>query len=530
MKKVDGIVIGAGHNGLITAAYLARAGLRMLVIERNSEIGGGTTTDEVTLPGFRHNLHANFHFGCVDSPWFRDLELQRYGFSYILPQAMIAMTYPDGTCMTLHQDPEKTAASIARISKTDAESFRELHKIFSVEMRPFILSAAFSSQRDVEEALNRIEGPHADALLSFNKLSVNGAIEKAFEHDKVRNWLRLIIHARTVDFDTIGSGGFLPAIFSGLHRTGLAMGGSLQLPRALVRIVEEGGGGVVTNATVREIVLKSGEAREVVLEDGTRYEAGRCVISAIDAPQTIRLVGEEAFEDDVVQKLRNWKWGHHTLLTIHLALNEPPRYASADFDPDINRTFNVFMGPETSEGFHENMAELDRDELPTRPMGNGACNSLIDPSYAPAGKHVAFWWPFARFDLNGDAANWDNVREEATQHLIKSWQGHAPNVNEDNILASYLFTPLDISRRNINMERGAVQSGAYDPDQCGVHRPHVSMSNSRTPIPGLYLCGSTTGAGGGMSGAPGYNAANVIAEDLRIKPWWERIALPKQPL
>ncbi|MDP7385799.1 MAG: FAD-dependent oxidoreductase, partial [Nitrospinota bacterium] len=144
MEKVDGIVIGAGHNGLITAAYLARAGLRMLVIERNPEIGGGATTDEVTLPGFRSNLHANFHFGCVDSPWFRDLELQRYGFSYILPQAMIAMTYPDGTCMTLHQDPEKTAASIARISKVDAESFRELHEMFSVKMRPFILSAAFS--------------------------------------------------------------------------------------------------------------------------------------------------------------------------------------------------------------------------------------------------------------------------------------------------------------------------------------------------------------------------------------------------
>ena len=99
---------------------------------------------------------------------------------------MIAMTYPDETCMTLHQDPEKTAASIARISKADAESFRDLHEMFSVKMRPFILSAAFSSQHDLEEALNRMEGPHADALLSFNKLSVNGAIEKAFEHDKVR--------------------------------------------------------------------------------------------------------------------------------------------------------------------------------------------------------------------------------------------------------------------------------------------------------------------------------------------------------
>ncbi len=523
MEKVDGIVIGAGHNGLIAAAYLARAGLKMLIVERNPEIGGGTTTDEVTLPGFRHNLHANFHFGCVDTPWFRDLDLNRYGFSYILPPVMIAMTCQDGSCMTFHQDPDKTYASIARISKTDAETFRELHERFSVRLRPTIMSFAFSPPPVVEEKWNQFKGADADALRSYIELSVNEAIEKTFEHDKVRNWFRLIIHARTVDFDTKGSGGFLPAIFSGLHRTAIAMGGSLELPRALVRIIGECGGAVVTDSTVREIVMDSGQARGVVMEDGTRYEASKCVLSAIDAPQTVRLAGEAAFDDDVVEKMRNWKWGHHTLLTIHLALNEPPQYASASFDPDINRTLNVFMGPETSDGFYENMAELDQNKMPSRPMGNGACNTLIDPTYAPAGKHVAFWWPFARFNLDGDAKNWDNVREEATRHLIQSWGRYAPNVNEDNILGSYIFTPLDISRRNINMEHGAVQSGAYDPDQSGIHRPHVSMSNARTPVPGLYLCGSTTGAGGGMSGAPGYNAANTVAEDLKLKKWWESI-------
>ena len=520
MNDFDGIVIGAGHNGLISAAYLARAGLKILVIERNPEIGGGTTTDEVTLPGFRHNMHANFHFGCVDSPWFRDFELSRYGFSYILPPAMIAMTYQDETCITLHQDPDKTYASIARISRTDAETFRELHETFSVRLRPMIMSLAFSSPSAVEKKLNQLKGADADKLLSYQTLSVNEAIEKTFEHDKIRNWFRLIIHARTVDFDTKGAGGFLPAIFSGLHRTAVATGGSLELPRALVRIIEEFGGAIVTNSTVREITLESGKARGVVMENGTRYNASQCVLSAIDAPQTVQLAGESAFDDDIVQKIRKWKWGHHTLLTIHLALNEPPRYSSAPFDPDINRTFNVFMGPATTDEFYENMAELDRDEMPSRPMGNGACNTLFDPTYAPKGKHVAFWWPFARFDLNGSAKNWDDVREEGTQHLIQSWKSFASNVDEDNILGSYLFTPLDISRRNINMVHGAVQSGAYDPDQTGIHRPHISMSNARTPIPGLYLCGSTTGAGGGMSGAPGYNAANVIAEDLKLMKWW----------
>jgi phytoene dehydrogenase-like protein len=527
MEQVDGIVIGAGHNGLITAAYLAKAGFKMLVIERNPEIGGGTTTDEVTLPGFRHNLHANFHFGCVDAPWVRDLELHRYGFSYILPQVMIAMTYMDGTCVALHQDPEKTAASIARISKQDAETFRSLHERYAVRLRPLVLRFAFSPPLPGEEIANRLKGPDAEALLAYGELSINQAIEQTFEHDKIRNWLRGIIHARTVDFDTPGTGGFFPAIFSGLHRTGLAMGGSLELPRSLVRIIEECGGSIIRGKTVKEITLKSNEAREVVLDDGTRYEAAKCVVSAIDAPQTMNLVGEEAFEDDVVKKLKNWKWGDHTLCTIHLALNEAPKYASASFDPDINRTFNVFMGPETTEGFKENMEELERGEFPTRPMGNGACNSLQDPTYAPAGKHVAFWWPFTRFDLHGDSANWDGIREEATERLIAAWRGYAPNLTEDNILASYVFTPLDISRRNINMGRGAVQSGAYDPDQSGINRPHPTMSSYRTPIKGLYLCGSTTGSGGGMSGAPGHGAANAIAEDLKIKPWWEKVPSPE---
>lgn len=530
METADGIVIGAGHNGLICAAYLARAGLKMAVIERNPEIGGGSTTDEVTLPGFRHNLHANFHFGTVDSPWFRDLELYRYGFSYILPTVMLAMTFMDGTCATFHQDPKKTAASIAKISKQDAETFRALYDRYSVQMRPLILSLAFSPQLPSDEILNRLKGPEADDLISYGKLSINEAIERTFEHEKVRNWFRLIIHARTVDFDTPGAGGFFPAIFSGLHRTALAMGGSLELPRSLARIVEEGGGTIVRGKTVKDIVLKSGGAREVVLDDGARWEARRCIVSAIDAPQTLDLAGEEAFSENIVKKLRAWRWGEHTLCTIHLALNEPPRYASSSFDPDVSRAFNVFMGPETTAEFDENMAELDRGEFPTRPMGNGACNSLVDPTYAPAGKHVAFWWPYARFELKGDPANWDGFREEATQRLVEAWRGYAPNLTEDNILGEYTFTPLDISRRNINMVRGAVQSGAYDPDQSGINRPHPELSGYRTPVKGLYLCGATTGPGGGLSGAPGYGAANVIAEDLKIRPWWKKVPAPQWPL
>ena len=530
MESVDSIVIGAGHNGLICAAYLARAGLKVAVIERNPEIGGGCTTEELTLPGFRHNPHANFHFGCGDSPWFRDLELQRFGFSYILPRIPLAMMFQDETCLIFHQDPEKTAASFARTSKQDAETFLDFHDRYAVRMRPLILSFHFSPPLSADEARARIRGPEGEEFLAFNKLSVIEAIESTFEHEKIRNFFKLIVDARMLD-PLPGTGLFFPAIFSGLHQTALATGGSQELPRALARSIEADGGVIVRGKTVREIVLKSGEAREVVLDDGERWEARKCIASAINAPQTMEMIGEEAFEDEVVEKLRGWKWGGRSLCTLHLALNEPPRYPSAAYDPDMDRVFNTFLGPMTTAEYVETMAEVESGMFPSHPMGNGACNTLQDPTYAPEGKHVAFWWPYAPFELKeGGSAAWDEIREEATQRLLEAWRGYSTNLTEENVLATHVFTPLDISRGNINMVQGSVHVGAYCPGQIGIDRPHPTMSGFRTPIRGLYFCSSTTGPGSGLNGAAGYGAVNVIAEDLKLKPWWEKVPSPEWPM
>jgi phytoene dehydrogenase-like protein len=295
---------------------------------------------------------------------------------------------------------------------------------------------------------------------------------------------------------------------------------------ALGRLIEAHGGVLLRGKHVRRILVKDGEARGVEWEDGGTLEATRFVASGVDAPQTVRLAGEEHFPQEVVQKLRNWKWGSHSMVTLHLPLQEAPRYCSERFDPKVNEAYNVFIGAEDSEEIKKSMAEVQEGRFPSRPMGNGACNTLFDPSYAPEGKHLAFWWPFAPFHLkDGGPEGWDTRKEEYTARLLEAWRQYAPNLTEKNVLATFLFTPLDVARRNINMVQGSVRVGAYHPDQLGMNRPHPALAHFRTPVKGLYVCGSSN-HGGGVNGGPGYNAANVIAEDLGIKRWWAPVAAP----
>jgi phytoene dehydrogenase-like protein len=180
------------------------------------------------------------------------------------------------------------------------------------------------------------------------------------------------------------------------------------------------------------------------------------------------------------------------------------------------------------------MDDIKEGLFPPMPMGNGACNTLFDPSYAPKGKHLAFWWPFAPFQLKDiGPEGWDEKKQEYTTRLVEAWRQYAPNLTEKNIQASFLFTPLDVSRKNLNMVRGSVRMGAYYPSQLGINRPHPDLSHFRTPIERLFrtpierlfLCGSSN-HGGGINGGPGYNAANVIAEDLGLKRWWTPVAPP----
>ncbi len=318
-----------------------------------------------------------------------------------------------------------------------------------------------------------------------------------------------------------------PGVFASLTGFTLPVGGSSTLTDALTRLIEEEGGKVITNAHVREICVRNGRTTGVVLDSGAFVEARRLVASSIDAPTTMRISGEEHYPDSVREKLNNWYWGNHSVVTLHLALREAPVYRSTEFDPDIERAFNIYFGMDDTEQLVSSFEDCEANRFPSVLLGNGACNSKFDPTYSPADGHVAFWWPFVPYDVDGDSGNWDARRDEYSQRILNYWRQYASNLDDANLRGRYLFTPRDIERVNINMVRGAARMGAWVPSQLGVNRPHPLLSGTRTPIEGLYLCGSSTGNGGGLNGAPAYIAANAVVDDLGLKRTWTPVSSPE---
>ncbi len=526
MTDYDGIVIGAGHNGLTTAAYLARAGLKVAVIERNGRIGGGTSTEERILPGYKLNLHANFFMGWEYCPLLKDLDLARCGYSYVRPPVQQAAAFRDGTCITVHQDLELTCASLARFSKQDAETFRELWNTYVVEMRPLLVSLLYNAPMPLGKLLSQLSGPKAKELLSHAQHDLFSVVRKHFVDERIRTLFTSYMHVITTE-SVKGSGIVFPAIFANIASFTLPVGGAHALPLALRRIVEDLGGAVITGKHVRDIKVVNGRATGVTLDDGSVVEARKFVASAIDFPGTVRMAGEELFPEPVRQKAKDWHWGNHSIVTLHLALKDAPRYKAESFDPAMKRAFNIFFGMDTVEEVESCFNDCAAKKFPKVLMGNGACNSAFDPSYAPQGAHTAFWWPFSPYAVEGSADNWDKDRKGYTRKILDYWRDYAANLDDGNILGSYLFTPRDIEALNINMVQGAVRMGAYVPNQLGINRPHPLMPGSRTPVEGLYLCGSSSGNGGGANGAAGYIAANAIADDLKLAKTWTPVPSPE---
>jgi phytoene dehydrogenase-like protein len=526
MDSYDGVVIGAGHNGLTLAAYLARAGLRVAVLERNPGAGGGCTTGEPLLPGYRFNLHSNFFMGLRHSPLIGDLELYRFGFSYVEPLVQQGAAFRDGTCIVIHKDLERTCMSLARFSRRDAETFRELHHLYALKMRPLFTSLAFNAPLPLEQLKDRLSGPQAKEFLSHAQHDLFSVVRKHFDDDRIRTLFTSYMHVITTE-NVPGAGIVFPLIFANVSEFTLPVGGAASFTDALTRVIEACGGSVVTNAEVKEIVVHSGRAVAVRLADGGTVEGSRFIASAIDAPATMRMAGAERFPEEVRRKLDAWHWGNHSLVTLHLALRDRPTYRAAQFDPDLDRAFNVFFGMDDIEEVRSCFDECAAEQFPRVLMGNGACNSAVDPTYAPRNGHSAFWWPFAPYAVAGDAENWDRDKEHYAERVLAVWREYASNLDDGNVRGRYLFTPLDIERLNRNMVRGAVRMGAYVPSQLGINRPHPLLSGTRTPVEALYLCGSSTGNGGGINGAPGYIAANAIADDLRIERPWPRVPAPE---
>jgi phytoene dehydrogenase-like protein len=527
----DVVVVGSGHNGLTCAAYLAKSGLKVTVIEGEESIGGGTATRELILPGFLNNTCGNYFHGFENYPIMRDLDLERYGFDYMIPEVQQAYVFSDERALVIHRDLGASRQSISRFSPPDADTWSGMSERFSRAL-PLLVATEFTPPPQAgdltADALSKgiIDDELAGELAALRGMKPYEAVDSYFESEQMRVLLKKLIHVVQAT-NKPGVGALLPAFFLNLTRNGLARGGTQHLPNALSAIVQEHGGEILTGEPVAKILVDGKRAVGVELAGGEQIGAGRAVVSGVDFTQLVEMTGLDYFAPAVRTKAERWDWtSGGSLATIHLALREAPHYRAADFDPDVAKAYNISFGADDSAQLEESMADVIGERFPALPVGNGSCNTVHDPTYVTGDGHVAFWWPFAPYVVDGDPRNWDQRREEYQTRLLDVWKSVTTNLDRDNILGQYLRTPLDVSRGNAAMRNGAVRMGPYTQEQSRINRPHPDLADYRIPgVTGLYHSSATSPNGGGLSGAAGYCAAGVIASDLGLDRWWPEMTL-----
>jgi phytoene dehydrogenase-like protein len=519
-ETYDGIIIGAGHHGLILGAYLAKAGLRVAVLERRSEYGGGLSTEEVTLPGFRHNLHSTNHFSVTSTPWYRDLNLTPT-VRYLTPTYEFAQPHLDGSALVFSRDIEETVASIARFSHADATTFREWNQRAEEMTREIFLKERFSEPLSEERRAELLDrSPIGREFLSLTERQPGEVVEELFENERVKVLFMFKLSLfGTVLHETLGTRSPMGSLIRAFDLTAgyqLCVGGSRNLADGLMWAFRQGGGTYIDNADVEQVEVDGGRATGVVLADGRSLRARQFVASTVDVHQTFnRFVPRDALPAEFAQKVDDFRYTNWALYGLHLALRESPRYTSAAFDPHVNEAMKYNIGSESIASLNKAHAEVEAGLIPTETQFGAGALTALDPSQAPAAQHTAYAWHVVPFAPGGDPAKLEAAKDEMRERILERWRRYAPNLTDDNILGSYVHTPLAYSKDIVNMYRGDIMMGAVDGGQ--VMYNHFGY---RTPIDGLYMAGSSGHPNGGITGGAGYIVAGVIARDLDIKPWW----------
>jgi len=527
----DAVVIGSGHNGLALGAYLARSGMEVVVLERRHEEGGGLCTEELTLPGFLHNVHANYHTFVDLAPPQADLDLADHGLEYVRPEVQMASIFDDGTALTVHTDLDKTCASIARFSEQDAETFRRLYTEAHGYVNLLLGTLMYQppmSMKELTRALSVFGVEERSEFLSvkLRRETIDTFLDLHFTHPKVK--AHLAFHGAVCGYanDVPGLAMSFPLLVGKIDNWRLCVGGSHRLAHVLWRDLAQHGGVLISDAEVARIAVDGGRAVGVVLADGTEISARKLVVSTIDIEQTfLRLLPDGSVPSEltaaVESDLLHQPW---SLFSVHLAMSEPPRYAAAAFDPDVDRAWVVNLGYASTEELDTDWRAVRSGRLPEVCRPNAAVNTLFDPSDAPEGGYTGLLRQIAPYAVgDGGPAAWDEMGHWYGRRCIEAWRRFAPNMGDGAILDWTPYTPADIARKLPNMVRGDWMMGEVSLANMLDRRPLPALAQYRTPVEGLYLAGSTQHPHGFITFAPAYNALQVIADDLGLEAWWRDV-------
>ena len=522
----DGIILGAGHNGLILQAYLGKAGLKTLTLERKAVAGGGLATlEDPRHPGFLHNTHAFFQRAITTMPWYADLELERHGAQYIEPELNVALITRDNRALEWWTDIERTIASFEAFSKRDAETLRRWHNDFVPIVRDILIPEGRSPPLSPDERAARLRRTAAGRrLMEVSALSPLEFVHQEFEHPTVKAGLLFFNGLREVDLRVRGFGHHIAALLASPAKAQMSRGGSAAVARALEAAVRESGGEIRLLSEPRRILVEGGRAVGVETAAGEVFRARHFVASSLNPHQTfLDLIDDALVPRQVRDQVARYQYNLLApLFALNLNLAEPPRYAARANHPELDRAFMVILGLDHVDQFPEIVRHHEAGTVPPTVMW-GACPTLFDHSQAPAGRHTAFMWEKLPYRLNGDPGTWDRAGAQHGEAMLALWRQYAPNLR-DAVLDSFVRTPLDTERSLPNMREGDLLVGAFTNGQVGYDRPFRGAGTYRTHIPGLYLCGSSSHPGGNITGLPAYNAAQVLLADLGFKADW--LSLP----
>jgi phytoene dehydrogenase-like protein len=528
-QSYDVIIIGSGPNGLATAAYLSKAGQKVLLLEKRFEAGGGLATEQVTLPDYFHNTHAVYKMMVDYAPVYSDFEFEeKYGVKHIFPELQVAMPLADGRCLCLYRDLEKSCASIAKFSAKDAESYRAIYHRFDEMMRNILAPQTYVPMEAAPMMAAKAEQTELGRELSaYAEKTPEEIVCELFEDEQVRTLMLYLACHWGLDYSQSGVSYMVPIYLNRMVNFRLTAGGSHRVSNALLKSIFEHGGQIRTSAQIERILLQDGAAVGVELDDGQQLMAEKAVVSTIDIHQTfLKYVGEDQLESDFTDMIHSWQWEKWSLCDLHLALAEPPHFNAAESQPDIDQAFIYVLGYECLDDLRAHWDAMQNGELPASAGFNCSFPSVHDPFQAPPGRASGLISQMAPFDRSdGGSETWLNrgVRQEAVERLLSVLARYAPNVGGGNTLWTYLTTPADIQNKFANMVKGSYKQGAYHPLQMGYLRPNQDCSQYRTPVKNLYLGGASAAPGGMVLFGPGYNCANAIAEDFGIEKWWTEL-------
>lgn len=526
--RYDAIIIGAGHNGLVCANYLAAGGLKVLVLERRPVVGGAAVTEEFH-PGFR-NSTASYTVSLLAPEVIRDLRLAQHGLEIIERPFSNFLPLPDGRSLRVGGGLAATQAEVARFSQRDAEvlpdyyarleAVAEVLRAFAREAPPNVegewrdwlralllgrrlAALPLSAKRDAWELFTKSAGELLDAWFE------SAPIKAAFGFDAV-------VGNYASPYAPGSAYVLLHHVFGEVNGKrgiwGHARGGMGAVTQAMAQEAQTRGVEIRCDASVAKVRVREGRAVGVALTDGSEFGAPRIVANVNPKLLCLQLIEAAALPADFLDRMRRYACGSGTL-RLNVALAELPDFGSAPgTEAQAHHRSGIIMAPslEYMDRAYDDARRLGHAREPIVEM---LLPSIIDDSLAPAGQHVASLFCQHVAPTLPTGRSWDQEKAEAVERVFDVVASHAPNFRR-SLLGYKAFTPLDLERE-FGLVGGDIFHGRLSLDQLFAARPLLGHANYRLPLPGLYLCGSGAHPGGGVSGLPGRNAAREVLRDVR---------------